>query len=109
MAAIGLLEIDLTSNFSAKLGFFDVVANFAYHIQLLQGFFNTRMHYFQMCFNWKIFCYGSIYVKWHKEVDLTSNFSVKLKFFDVFIFLLIIFVFPKVFYTRIHHFQKCFN
>ena len=28
----------LTSNFSAKLGFFDVVVCFAYHIRLLQGF-----------------------------------------------------------------------
>ena len=32
------VDVDLTSNFSVKLGFFDVLGNFAYHIQFLQGF-----------------------------------------------------------------------
>ena len=39
---IGFQKIDLTSNFSAKLGFFDVVGNFAYYIRLLQGFLHQN-------------------------------------------------------------------
>ena len=31
-------DVDLTSNFSAKLDFFDDVASFAYHIRFLQDF-----------------------------------------------------------------------
>ena len=42
MVTIRLQEADLTSNFSIKLGFFDVVANFASQIRLLQGFLHQN-------------------------------------------------------------------
>ena len=47
-----------------------------------KGFY-TRIHHFQKCFNWELFCYGPIDVQWEQEVALTSNYSAKLQFFDV--------------------------
>ena len=29
-----------------------------------------RIHHFQKYFNWKLFCYGLIYVQWQQEVDM---------------------------------------
>ncbi len=43
----------------------------------------TRIYCFQKCFNRKFLFYGPIYVQCQKEVDLTSNSSAKLGFFDV--------------------------
>ena len=43
----------------------------------------ARICSFQNCFNWETFCYGPIYVQWQSEVNLTSNYSAELDFFDV--------------------------
>ena len=102
-------EINLISNFSTGLRFFDVLDNFACHIRLPQGFY-IGIYYFQKCFNWEIFCYRPIYVLWHQEVTDTLQIFGKdwcLQMLQT--ILLIIFDFPKVFCTGIYYFQKYFN
>ena len=53
----------LTSNYSAKLGFFDVVASSAYPFRP-PNVFCAGICSFPNCFNWEIFCYEPICVHW---------------------------------------------
>ena len=41
-------EVNLTSNFSAELGFFEVTVCFAYHIRLPQGFLHWNLSFSEL-------------------------------------------------------------
>ena len=69
----------------------------------------TRIYHFLKCFNRELFCYGPIYVQCQQEEDLTSNFWANWGFLMSQPILVVIFNFPKAYYTRIYRFQKCFN
>ena len=51
----------LSSHFSTKEFFFEVLDNFAYYNRESQGSF-TRIFHFQKCFSWELFCYRPICV-----------------------------------------------